>query len=94
MPIALATEYCVVYFDGKIYVAGGRTGSAPGENPVRTLLIYDVASDTWCYGADLPFNVSDASAIVFDNKIYLFGGFDVNGNVLNTVLVYDIVTDT
>jgi len=94
MPISLATEYCVIYFNGKIYVAGGRTGASPSINPVKTLLIYDIATDTWSYGADLPFNVSDASAIVFDNKIYLFGGFDAYGNVLNTALIYDIATDT
>ena len=92
MPVALATEYVVTYYKGKIYVTGGRTGTTPGLNPVRYFLIYDVASDTWSFGPDLPFNVSDAATIAFPllEKIYVFGGIDASGNVLNTVLIYDV----
>ena len=96
MPVALATEYVVTYYKGKIYVTGGRTGAGPGDSPVRYFLIYDVASDTWSFGPDLPFNVSDAATIAFPllEKIYVFGGFDASGNVLNTVLIYDISSNT
>lgn len=44
-------------------------------------------------GATLPRCINDyAAAAAVDNKIYIFGGVDVNDNVVNTINVYDTET--
>ena len=87
-----------VYFppSNKIYVFGGEDG-ALGTNYAITR-IYDVASDTWSTGSDMP-DVRSFMASAYnpiDQKIYLVGGYNT-GQVTSAqsqVWVYDPVSDT
>ncbi len=88
MPIRLATECVVAYYGGKIYAAGGRQGMTPGVNPVKKLLIYDIATDTWSLGAPMPEPRALAAVGTCGIKILAIGGW--NGtSMMNTVFVYN-----
>jgi N-acetylneuraminic acid mutarotase len=95
MPTARATEHMAVYYQGHIYVVGGRMSDAPGGwGALSTLEIYDIATDTWTVGAPMPEPRSDAVAIEYGGKIYVFGGFDETGAIRDTTFIYDISSDT
>ena len=68
--------------NGKIYLAGGFIG---GTNVTNALRIYDIASNTWTSGANMPTSpgVEAAAGAVVDGKFYVMGGDDFN-NGLNT----------
>lgn len=95
MPTARATEHSVAVDSGKIYVIGGRTGAAPGSGGVLgTNEAYDVGTNTWTPLASLPTAVSDAAALSFGGKIYVFGGFDAASTQQDLVQIYDIATNS
>jgi len=79
-------------WNGKIYVAGGFIG---GTNVTNALRIYDIASNTWTSGANMPTSpgVEAAAGAVVNGKFYVMGGDDFT-NGLNTTFIYDIATNT
>jgi N-acetylneuraminic acid mutarotase len=73
---------------GKIYTIGGA--------PNKTLnQVYDPATDTWTTKASMPIDAGGAS-VVFDNKIYVIGGFfdEQTINFKTFTQIYDPETDT
>ena len=79
-------------WNGKIYVAGGFIGGTSVTNALR---IYDIATNTWTSGANMPTSpgVEAAAGAVVNGKFYVMGGDDFN-NGLNTNFIYDIATNT
>ena len=77
---------------GKVYVAGGFIG---GSSVTYALRVYDIATNTWSFGAYMPTSpgVEAAAAAVVNGKFYVMGGDDFN-NGLNTTFIYDIATNT
>jgi len=78
----------VVHWDGKLYKIGGYNVSAQ-----PWLDIYDIATDTWSQGADMPAGRYwlDCEAIDLtgsDAKIYCAGGYLSSGQT--TLYIYDI----
>ena len=78
--------------NGKIYLAGGFIG---GTNVTNALRIYDIASNSWTSGANMPTSpgVEAAAGAVVNGKFYVMGGDDFT-NGLNTTFIYDIATNT
>ena len=78
--------------NGKIYVAGGFIGGTSVTNALR---IYDIATNIWTSGANMPTSpgVEAAAGAVVNGKFYVMGGDDFN-NGLNTNFIYDIATNT
>ena len=67
------------YIDGKVYVAGGHNGlpDPPARWPVTgALQIFDVASNTWSYGPDLPVPRGGVVGGVVNGKFYVANGQD------------------
>ncbi|MFE4711199.1 Kelch repeat-containing protein [Paenibacillus sp. NPDC056722] len=96
MPVARSAASAVVY-DGKIYVVGGYTGNAYtwGKGvSLSSLQVYDPELDTWTAKASMPQALGSTSAIVLDNKIYVFGGLTTNIRSVSSVQVYDPLTDS
>ena len=91
LPVALG-QGSIGASNGKIYVAGGFIG---GTNVTNALRIYDIASNTWTSGANMPTSpgVEAAAGAVVNGKFYVMGGDDFN-NGLNTTFIYDIATNT
>ena len=56
--------------NGKLYVAGG----SDGVTQLNTLYIYDIASNTWTTGANVPVAAEAPGSAVLHNQLYLFGG--------------------
>jgi hypothetical protein len=78
-----------------IYAIGGREVGGPnGPGKLDAVERYDIDTDTWTSVAPLPAPRSDMAAATVGNKVYVFGGFDARGNVLNDVDMYDPVKDT
>src|SRR5688500_8491593 len=70
VPEALS-ELALAESNGKLYLMGGYP-----QNRVtaRTVQIYDIATDTWAYGPQLPLPNNHGMAASVNGKIYLIGG--------------------
>jgi N-acetylneuraminic acid mutarotase len=91
LPVALGQGVTGAW-NGKIYVAGGFIGGTSVTNALR---IYDIATNAWTSGANMPTSpgVEAAAGAVVNGKFYVMGGDDFN-NGLNTNFIYDIATNT
>jgi N-acetylneuraminic acid mutarotase len=67
--------------DGKLYVAGG----SDFITELNTLYIYDIASNTWTSGANVPLAGYAAGSAVLRGKLYVFGG----SNTLLSTQIYN-----
>ena len=56
--------------NGKLYVAAG----SDGFTQLNALYIYDIASDTWTTGANVPVAADIPGCAVLHGHLYLFGG--------------------
>jgi N-acetylneuraminic acid mutarotase len=65
------SEFALAESNGKIYVLGGYPSSRVSS---RTVQIYDIASDRWQLGPDLPQPNNHGMAAAVNGKIYLIGG--------------------
>jgi N-acetylneuraminic acid mutarotase len=82
-------EASAVGYSGKLYVIGG-------EGATSKLQIYNISTNSWSYGANLPVSKALHAATVLNGKIFVTGG-GLNGSystASNQVLIYDIATDT
>ncbi|MEO0232737.1 MAG: kelch repeat-containing protein [candidate division WOR-3 bacterium] len=76
------------YWNGKIYVPGGYTNSGTNSN---TLYIYDIASNLWTTGPNLPEARMAYGLAVWNGNIYVIGGVNpgLNGGT-QTVFRYNV----
>ena len=65
------SELASAELNGKIYMMGGYPGS---RVTARTVQVYDIASDTWSLGPELPLPNNHGMAASVNGKIYLIGG--------------------
>jgi uncharacterized repeat protein (TIGR01451 family) len=79
--------HSAVYYDGKVYKIGGYDGSARAY-----VDIYDIATDTWSTGADMPGPRYWFDCVEIDGLIYCGGGYSTAGQ--DDLYVYDPATDT
>jgi glucose/arabinose dehydrogenase len=77
---------------GKIYSVAGKTSSGH----LKTMHVYDVASDSWSVGPSLPAAyaaVENPAAVALDGKLYLFGGStDAFSGAVASAAVFDPAT--
>lgn len=69
--LAANSEFGLAELNGKLYVMGGYPST---RVTVRTVQIYDIASDSWKYGPELPMPNNHGMAAALNGKIYLIGG--------------------
>jgi N-acetylneuraminic acid mutarotase len=85
--IEVNSEFTLASAGGKIYVLGGYPA---GRISVRTVQVYDIASDQWSRGPDLPEVNNHGMAAAYDGVIYLIGGqTDPNTAYVDTVYALD-----
>ncbi|NMB99734.1 MAG: hypothetical protein GYA35_05570, partial [Thermoanaerobaculaceae bacterium] len=79
-------------YNGKIYVFGGNEN----DGEVNTTYIYDIATDTWTQGANMPTGRYICTAVEVGGKIYVMGGRQLTAstNPVNVNECYDPATDT
>ncbi len=69
--LAANSEFALAESNGKLYVLGGYPAS---RQTVRTVQIYDIASDSWQLGPPLPEPNNHGMAAAVSGRIYLIGG--------------------
>ena len=75
-PLPEVNEYASAVYspiNGKIYLFGGQNNSTV----IGRTRIYDIASNSWSDGADMPAPRYAMASGYHNGKIYLIGGFDV-----------------
>src|SRR5918996_2863715 len=77
------TEVAAAAVGGRIVVVGG---FAPAGT-VGTTEVYDVATDAWSAGPDLPVAVNHAMATSFGDEVYVFGGTLGDGAISDSAFV-------
>lgn len=82
------SEFALAEANGKLYLLGGYP---PGRVTVRTVQIYDIATDRWALGPPLPQLNNHGMAASVNGRIYLIGGQTAaDGNTfVNTVYELD-----
>lgn len=79
-----------VAYENKIYAMGGIEGRAD-SNKVE---IYDIETDTWSTGIDLPVEKYSFESVLYKDKIYTIGGYNKTDGLLTRVDVFDLKTNT
>ena len=75
--------------NGKIYAIGGYVPGVPDYPGVKTMEVYDPATDSWTTGRDMPTGRWGLRTSVVDGKIYVIGGVTLWGkNACGTVEVF------
>src|SRR5262245_52872904 len=74
-------ELTTAELDGKVYAVAGLGGRGNANE------IYDIASNAWTFGADLPVATDHAWAVALDGRVYVGAG------ISNRVFSYDPATD-
>ena len=69
--LAANSEFALAESNGKLYIMGGYPSSRVTQ---RTVQIYDIASDRWQFGPQLPQPNNHGMAAAVNGKIYLIGG--------------------
>lgn len=85
------SEMAVAELNGKIYVMGGYPAS---RVTVKTVQVYDPASNAWHLTTPLPIALNHQMPAVANGKIYVIGGQTDDGSTsfTNTVLEFNPVT--
>jgi hypothetical protein len=88
----------VAVVNGKIYAIGGNNQSNGNIQCVSTNEEYDPATDTWTFKESMPTPRASFGITVYQNKIYVIGGFtgveDAKYVLSGANEVYDPATDT
>lgn len=81
--------------DGRLYVAGGRTGAI--DNHVADLDVFDIATSTWTKGPDMPTGRGGTAGVMVAGRLYVFGGEGNSENpptnLFADVEAYDVARD-
>jgi subtilisin family serine protease len=64
------------YIDGKVYVAGGFTSTTSPWPPTGALQIYDVTTNSWSAGPDMPVPRGGSAGEALGGKLYVADGQD------------------
>jgi len=94
-PLPYPLHHCALAsVDGILYVIGGYYNIPLPWFSVNDVLAYDPNTDQWTYRTPMSIKRGEHSAVVYQNKIYVTGGNDYNGNATPVVEIYDPATDT
>lgn len=69
--LAPNSEFAVAELGGRLYILGGYPAS---RETVRTVQVYDIASDQWSFGPDLPTPNNHGMAVAVNGRVFLIGG--------------------
>ena len=79
-----------VRIGSKIYIIGGMDGHATHNN----VLVFDPRANEYEELNPLPYTVSRMATVVWRDNVVVLGGKDNEGNVHNTVILYNVTTQT
>lgn len=83
----VGNHHAAEVFNGKLYLLGGlRSGAGKVQ-------IYNLVTNTWSLGANMPFAAGSSSSAVIDGQIYVAGGI-IGRSTTNQVAKYNPATNT
>jgi hypothetical protein len=90
--LANNSEFALAEANGKLYVLGGYPPETGPNRTSRTVQVYDIASNTWQLGPQLPQPNNHGMAAGVNGKIYLLGGqlTDDQQGASATDMVYEL----
>jgi len=80
--LGLHSGFSAAGLHGHLLVAGGEL-ILTGRAALDAFEIYDPATQTWAAGPPLPFALHGEPAVADDQRLYLLGGSDVPGDIVN-----------
>jgi len=91
--------HSAVVANNKMYVFGGKASDtySPilGSDILDKMRVYDFATNTWSAGIDYSgYNRKNHSAVTHNNKMYIFGGINRNGQTQSGMQIYDFATSS
>ena len=86
-------RYChgVALFDDKVLIVGGQTSLA-FKDVLNNVEMYDITKNECKEMAPLPSAVCCMATVCWDDNVILLGGININNDVINTVITYNIKT--
>lgn len=79
--------------NGKIYFINVYSEDDGDSFLYTDVKVYDPVTDTWSSAANTNVARISSHAAVLNGKIYLFGGYDIEGNDCNSIEEYDPATN-
>jgi N-acetylneuraminic acid mutarotase len=81
---------------GRIYTLGGVAFTPQGFREYNCVEVYDPVCKVWSSQTNitLPWSAAAHAACIFNNRLYLFGGFSGKGGIGNQAAVYDFSSGT
>jgi N-acetylneuraminic acid mutarotase len=92
----LRTHFPAIPIGTSIYIIGGLTGIDANSTEYSTVYKYDTTTSTWSNLGNAPIAMSHTatSTVLYNGKIWSFGGEPHYGQMIATVYVYDPATNT
>ncbi len=84
LPVGVS-EMGFVRYENKFLLFGGEKESGVSNQ----LLIYEIDTEIWSVGPDIPVGLKDIQAAILGEKIYIPGGVNDNGKVVSSLFVYN-----
>ncbi len=84
----------IAYWNGKIYLLSGYDHNGGQAANFSKLQIYDITSNTWTFGADVPLNAYHGEAVSYKGNIFMVGGHPGSYPDRKEVQIYSIETNT
>jgi hypothetical protein len=88
-PVPSPDGYALGVLNGKLHVVGGL-----GDTPAATMYAYDPATNSWTAEAPMATARSSPVTSAVDGRLYVIGGYDDGGGVINTMEAYDPSTNS
>ena len=76
-----------------IYAVGGKSKFAENSEALSWVERYQPQTDSWRYVSSMPFGLFHHGSVVYEERIYVMGGFVTDGNTSNRFLQYTPETD-
>ena len=79
------------YKNEHVYVTGGAAKDNTAKwMPQNSTAIYNVKKDIWADGPSFNVARNAHSSCIVGSKVYIFGGEDVDGSIINMIESYDV----
>ena len=85
-------NHCTEIFDESLLIVGGTTTIWEEDN-LSSVVLYDIKKNECKKVSPLPYEVSLMATVRWRDNIVVIGGKDKNGNILNTVIIYNVKTE-
>ena len=85
-------DHCTEIFDDSLLLlGGGRTSNH--QTSLSSVVQYDIKNNVCKQLAPLPYEVSRIASVRWGDNVVVIGGIDKRGNILNTVIMYNVKTE-